>query len=394
MSTYKSNIWKMYLFAFFGWFCFVCGVIIPFFTDWGGLNLTQVMILQSWFVFWIFILEIPTGAIADRFGRKTSLILGSVIMIITPIIYASIPNFFIFMIGEFLWALASSLFSGAYEALIYDTLRKIRKTYQSKMVFARSRSFELMGLAISSLIGGFIALKFGLRLTMMSLSIPFLLVLFIAFTLKEPKIEKEKRKEYISIIKGGIKELKRNKVLQILVFDFVSIATIVYLLRILYQAFMQHLMIKISYFGIAMAGIVIIQLILINSYRWFEKILKSKRKFIFYLSFFTGLFTLLALACGFYRLDFLAVAFIILAIGFGYSRTPLMISYINKYISSKVRATTLSTISMINTAVLVVVNPLIGRLADWSLNYTLLFLGMVAIFFSLISRVEEEHLID
>ena len=85
---------------------------------------------------------------------------------------------------------------------------------------------------------------------------------------------------------------------------------------------------------------------------------------------------------------------IILGGGFGLSRGPLFTSYINKYIPSPQRATVLSTISMLERFVLVIVTPFVGMLADWSLSYTFIILGCLAVVFSFVSRIEEKHLID
>ena len=49
---------------------------------------------------------------------------------------------------------------------------------------------------------------------------------------------------------------------------------------------------------------------------------------------------------------------------------------------------------MISGVAKVIVIPIVGMLAEWSLSYTLIILGSAAIIFSLISKVEEEHLID
>ena len=103
---FRSNLWKIYLFEFLTQFNLVSGVLVPFFTDWGNITFTQVMILQSWFMFWIFILEIPTGAFADYIGRKQSLALATLFNIVAVFIYGSIPNFYIFLLGEFLWAIS------------------------------------------------------------------------------------------------------------------------------------------------------------------------------------------------------------------------------------------------------------------------------------------------
>ena len=36
-----------------------------FYTDWGGLKLSEVLFLNSWFMLWNYLLEVPTGTVAD-----------------------------------------------------------------------------------------------------------------------------------------------------------------------------------------------------------------------------------------------------------------------------------------------------------------------------------------
>src|SRR5688572_28951228 len=60
---------KNYVYAYFKNFAFFSAVLVPFFTDWGHITLFQVQILQSWFSVWVFLFEVPTGAIADKIGR-------------------------------------------------------------------------------------------------------------------------------------------------------------------------------------------------------------------------------------------------------------------------------------------------------------------------------------
>jgi len=76
------NIRLYYLFVFLRNLFLISAVIIPFFSEWGGLNQAQIQILQSSFMVSVFIFEVPTGVIADRFSRKLSLILGNVVVII------------------------------------------------------------------------------------------------------------------------------------------------------------------------------------------------------------------------------------------------------------------------------------------------------------------------
>ena len=84
---------KFYGIEFFRSFHFIGGVLVPFFLDWGQITFTQVLILQAWFMLWIMVLEIPSGAIADRFGRKLTVMLGLGSNIIALLVYSSMPLF-------------------------------------------------------------------------------------------------------------------------------------------------------------------------------------------------------------------------------------------------------------------------------------------------------------
>ncbi|MGB5909722.1 MAG: hypothetical protein WBH31_00875, partial [Promethearchaeia archaeon] len=62
---YKLNIYKAYLYSFIIGIHTVRAVYYAYMTDWGGLTFSEQMILQAYFMFMIFLLEIPSGAIAD-----------------------------------------------------------------------------------------------------------------------------------------------------------------------------------------------------------------------------------------------------------------------------------------------------------------------------------------
>jgi hypothetical protein len=72
----------------------------------------------------------------------------------------------------------------------------------------------------------------------------------------------------------------------------------------------------------------------------------------------------------------------------------LLNNYFNKHITSDKRATVLSSINVVRRLALAIVSPIIGILADWSFPTTLIILGLIAVLFSFVSRVEEKMLIN
>jgi len=390
-NSFKSNLWKIYLSQFFINLFFVSGVLIPFLTDWGGLNFTQIMILQSWFMLWGFLFEIPAGTLADYLGRKLTIVLACIINAIAALVYASIPNFYIFMIGETLWAMSEALFSGTIEAFVYDTLKKIKETKRSKKVFGRIESFRLGGILVGAPIGSVIAAYLGLRAPMLLLTIPFIIAFFISLTMKEPRITFKESRDYFAILKGGVKFFYKNKILKILALDMIFIGSIAYFMFWLYQPMLKQAGISIAYFGVVHAAFVGSQILVMNNYERLERIFGSKKRLIFFSALITGIMFVIGGLTTFAPIVLFAI---IVGGGFGLTRRPLFISYMNKYIPSSKRATVLSTIAMLRRFVLVLINPIVGLSVDWSLNNTLIILGLAAIIFSLVSRVEESYLID
>ncbi|MBT4541103.1 MFS transporter [Candidatus Woesearchaeota archaeon] len=391
---YKSNIWKMYLFRLFLSFHFIGGVLVPFFMDWGGISFTQLMILQSIFVFSIFLLEVPTGAIADHFGRKTSLVLSGIFTASAAIVYTLFPSFSLFILGEILWAIGFALMSGSDEALIYDTLKKTKQEKISKKIFGRYSSFELIGISLGAPIGSVVAATLGLKYAMLFMVVPFLMASLFALTLKEPIIKKKKaiesRRYWDTLIKG-VKYFKNHKVLQILAFDRISTAVLVFFIIWTYQPLLKQLGVPLIYFGFIHMAIGGVQVGFMNNFTWFEKIFGSKKRYLLWSALISGIcFILLGLNT---YIPFTIILLVLIG-GFGLSRYVLFQSYYNKYIESENRATVISTMSMIDRFIRGLAYPLIALLVEWSLTYTLIILGLGIIIIAFISRVEEKHLLD
>ena len=85
---------------------------------------------------------------------------------------------------------------------------------------------------------------------------------------------------------------------------------------------------------------------------------------------------------------------IVVTAGFGLSRTPLYISYMNKFIPSDMRATVLSVTSMARNIGIGLANLVAAAMAGWSMKYMMILNGAIIICFALATRVKEEHLAD
>lgn len=391
MPTVQQNLWKMNVFSFFTNLHFIGGVLVPFFTDWGGLNFLQIMILQSWFMLWICALEMPSGAVADYMGRKYALIVACVINMAGAVAYGIVPNFLIFMVAEVLWAVSAALFSGAGEAFIYDTLKDVGTPKRSKEVFARIDSFGLAGVLVGAPIGSVLAVSFGLNVPSLLIALPLGVACIIGLTFEEPRVAQRVKKPYLQILKDGITYFYKHAVLKILALDMIVVASIAYFMVWFYQPMLKLAGVEVVYFGLVHATFVVSQIVIMNNYQRLETMLGSKKRLVTFSALLTGVMFIIG---GLTSVIPIVLLVIILGGGFGLSRRPLFVSYMNKYIPSAERATVLSMISMIRRIASAVINPVVGLMMDWSLSYAMIILGVLAVSFSLLSRVKEVHLID
>jgi MFS family permease len=392
MDKYRSNIWKIYADSFFYYMHFIAAVLVPFFTEWGGISFSQVLFLNSWFMFCIFIFEIPTGTVADFFGRKTSMLMGSFVCILAVVVYASYPNFYVFLAGETIWALAFTLKSGANEALVYDSLKMIGREEKSQQTYSRMESCKMAGILTGALLGGVLAKYGGLKMPIVSMIVPFgLSAVFIASLKEPPAGEKTTKASYIQILKGGINFFARHRILKILTFDMVAIGSFTFLIIWAYQMLLKEAGVDIIYFGMVHAMMCLAQIVVLQGFNRLEKYLGGKRRLLAATALIAGIgFVGLGLS----NSAWMIVAMITITAGFGLSRTPLYISYMNKFIPSDKRATVLSVTSMARNIGIGLANLVAAAMAGWSVQYMMIANGAIIIFFALSTRVKEEHLAD
>ena len=96
------------------------------------------------------IFEIPTGIFSDMIGRKKTVVLGALSLLLATIFYALGQSYFILVIGGILEGLARSFFSGNNNALLYDSLAAEKKADKYHHYLGKVSSTEQAALASGS----------------------------------------------------------------------------------------------------------------------------------------------------------------------------------------------------------------------------------------------------
>ncbi len=140
------------------------------------LNLMQINMVNFFFMISVFLFEVPTGILADIYGRKKSYLNGLLIISIGFLIYYISNSFWIFIASEIILALGSCLISGSFEAWMVDKVNNGEKKQNLKTIFAHNAYISMTGSVLGGLIGAYIADK--------NITLPWLLssiIVFIAY---------------------------------------------------------------------------------------------------------------------------------------------------------------------------------------------------------------------
>ncbi len=370
----KSNIWKFYIFQAFTALTFFVPVIVLFWQE-NGLSLTQIMILQSLYSLTVVLLEVPSGYFADVFGRKKSLLLASVFMTLGMFIYSLGHNFYQFLIAEMTWGFGISFASGSDSAFVYDTLKDLKKENLYKKIMGNAVFYFFIATSIASIVGGFLG-KYNYRWTFYAM-LPFLGALIpLSLSLKEPRRHKRIFKknyllELFKVLKDSV--IKNKKVRWLIIYSSVILGFNSAVLW-LYQPYFKLSGLDVFYFGFIFAAFNIIAALSSKYAHKIEEKLGQKYSLIMLLFLVSGSYLLMSNLVFLFSFSF---AFIQQFVR-GFSR-PVITEYINKLVSSDVRATVLSVQNLMKRLLYALIIPIIGWIADvYTLVQALTILGITS----------------
>jgi MFS family permease len=380
----RHNILKMYLLKAVLWFMVAMPIIVLFFQE-HGLTLTEVMILQSIYSFSVALFEIPSGFIADVFGRKRTIVLSTIFTFIGFLVFSFFGGFYAFAIAQVLVGIGGSLMSGSDSAIIYDTLLETNSKTTYTKIEGRTYAIGNFSEAFAGILGGFLAvgsiyMPIYVQTSILFFSIP------IAFTLIEPSMHKENKldrsfKAVLEVVKFAMVDNQKLKWL-IIYSSAMGVATLS--MAWFAQPFFKSINIPLAYFGILWAVLNFSAgLTSFNAHLLDKK--DNNYKILFYLA--------LSMLTSFIFLGYNASVFGLIFILFIYLLrglvTPILRNAINENTTSNKRATVLSIRSLIIRISFAISAPILGYIADnYSLAISFYGLAILVGFFSILSAIK------
>lgn len=369
MSLFKMGelklLWNFYIYLVFWTFSLMIQpYIFVYFRDL-GFNFTQIASFTSAMMISLFLFEVPTGIVADLWGRKNSVFIGLIIVGIAPIIVALSTNYFVILVSYIAIGLGITFISGAEEALIVDNLKFHGRDDLIKEYYIKFSSLMGLGSVVSFSLGALIVEKFGITPLWYIWGGGYLFSAILLIGIKEHRGETNNGdhhilKKMITPVKESLRYIKGNRTFlnYLLGSTFV---TVMFVQRDIWNIFLVENGIRRSYLSLIATATAALTIVLPWLTRFFKN--SSVRKVLVATTILRVGILISALAINSQTLYLGVILFVILG-SISSFESPITSTYVQNSVDSEIRATMGSFMSMIFSIVGGVAGIAIGILTD------------------------------
>lgn len=370
MNKFSKNIPRLYLVKISKWFNMVMPIVVLFYQD-NSMGMHEIFVLKAIYSVAIVAMEIPSGWMADVWGRKKTLILGSILGSAGFLLYSFSYGFWAFVMAEIILGIGHSFVSGADSAMLYDSLKADNRTDKYTREEGRIASIGNFSEAIAGVTGGFLAAislrtPFYFQFVVAAIAIP------AAFTLIEPKLHTI---EHIHSVKRLVQNIRntlianKNLRISILLSAVTGTATLTFAWFV--QPFFKEIGLSVELFGIFWTALNLSVGISSVFAHKVEIFLGKKWSILLVVLLLSAGYFLSGISISYWGLGFLFLFYFVRGIA-----TPIFKNYINQYTESEVRATMLSVRNFTIRIAFAVIGPLLGWITDHiNLNSALILAG-------------------
>ncbi len=321
--------------------------------------------------------ELPTGIIADLYGRRLSMVLSMVSYLSSFMVFYFFPSFYVYMIAMIAFAFGEAFRTGTHKAMILEYLRINGMTDMKVHYYGATRAASQLGSAINALIAAFLVFYSGsYKIVFLASVLPYaanLINLMLYPKELDGELRSGEKRETIKAFLGIFRNGDALKgVLNSSLYDAFFKVVKEYLQPIL-EALALGLPIMIAFSAeqrtSVIVGVVYFVIYIATSYasknagklsgKFGTEARALNYTYIFgaVLIIFSGIFQIFALQV----LAVLIFFFLFILENF---RRPINISYISDNIDHKTMASGLSVESQLKTLLMAIFAPLIGFMAD------------------------------
>lgn len=326
----------------------VAPVMILYFQDL-GFSFTQISLIFAIPMLATLIFEIPTGAIADIYGRKFSVILSLILGGMLTFIVPFFKNLSALIAIFFISAIASTLSSGADEAWVVDWLKHKKKSELVQNYYSKRLMFAGTGIVMGGFLSGMTILLIGINgIWYVSGVGVFLTAIILQIFGKEHFIKRKVKikkaiKDTFEKSKEGFIYVRKHPVLFYFLLETI-LFSFSYIFGLAWQPHFKNLGLSIENFGILFSIVGAIAIFAPLASTYILRIFKSEKNALIITSLINGM--LLMLIAGVTSL-IPALIFFILVYPLGMAVSPIASKFQQQFTPSKQRATINSLFSAI-----------------------------------------------
>jgi len=133
--------------------------ILPLYAETFNVSYTLVSLAISMYAFGRFLADLPVGMVADRFGRKPLMIIGTLLLAATAFMNALARNFWEFLFYRLIQGFGSSMWMTSRTTMLADIL----KPEERGRIMSYFQAFMLLGSSAGPTVGGIVATIWGIR---------------------------------------------------------------------------------------------------------------------------------------------------------------------------------------------------------------------------------------
>jgi MFS family permease len=214
--TKDKQYYKFCAYGFLKNLRFYDAFLLLFFIE-NGISFSQIGILYAVREICITVFEIPSGIIADTYGRKKSLIAAFGLYILSFLVFYVSKDFSLLCIAIIINGIGDAFRSGTHKGMIMDYLKLHNWETHKIKYYGQTRSWSQKGSAVSAIFAGILVLYSGNYRSIYLFSIiPYLLNFINVFTY--PKAldyslkEHKKRHSLVAVFSNFLASIKKPKV--------------------------------------------------------------------------------------------------------------------------------------------------------------------------------------
>jgi MFS family permease len=371
---------------------FMPAFAIVYFRDL-GFSLFQIGLVMAMMPLFMLLFEIPTGAVADLYGRKFSVLLGYFLEGAGMLSLFFLSDLYLIMGAFALIGFGSTFSSGAQEAWVTDLIKHEKKDYLHGY-FTKRQSIDSAGLLVSGFLGAFLVVIFGVSVIWPVAALSFLVSIMIMSFAGEYFVKKnvKVRNSLRNVNRQALESINYSRKHHVLYYFFIASAILVFASvfasDLSWITFLQELGFPDYAFGYmwsAMAAVGIIAPFV--SQRFAKK--GNEKGYIL-----SMIIIVMFLSLSVIFVDKLAIAFslLLLILFFIMAASPAERIFFHRFVPSKMRASIGSVESMVLAFVGIIALPLVGLVIDLiGAQYTIALAGILMIPAAIIFyRIKEE----